>query len=97
MTQSWHAALPGFRYIPVISGDRPDGGRTGCRGLAHEAAPAGFGDLPRHGIYVRGAPPTIEAARECFTCERGLPAEVFHADVFTFAAVPAAQKDATRT
>ncbi|MDR1063769.1 MAG: hypothetical protein LBL48_07545 [Azoarcus sp.] len=96
MTQSWHAALSGFRYIPVISGECPDGGWTGRRGRAHEAAPAGFGDLSRHGIYICGAPPTIEAARECFTCERGLPAEVFHANAFIFAAVPAAKKGATR-
>ncbi|MDR0701668.1 MAG: CDP-6-deoxy-delta-3,4-glucoseen reductase [Azoarcus sp.] len=88
MAQSWHAMLPGLRYIPAISGNQADDGWTGRRGRVHEAVLADFDDLSRHEVYACGAPPMIEAARECFTRERGLPAEAFYADVFTFAAVP---------
>ncbi|MDR1661314.1 MAG: CDP-6-deoxy-delta-3,4-glucoseen reductase [Azoarcus sp.] len=91
MAQSWQTRLPGFRYIPVISGADPDGGWTGRRGLAHEAALADFADLSQHEVYACGSPPMIKAARKNLTRERGLPAEAFYADVFTFASVPAAK------
>jgi CDP-4-dehydro-6-deoxyglucose reductase len=93
VAQSWHAMLPSLRYIPVISGGRPDDGWAGRRGLVHEAVLADFGDLSRYEVYACGSPKMIEAARESFTRERGLPAEAFYADAFTFATVPAAKED----
>jgi CDP-4-dehydro-6-deoxyglucose reductase len=87
MAQSWHAMLPGLRYIPIISGNQAATGWTGRRGRVHEAVLADFDDLSRHEVYACGSPPMIETARECFTRERSLPAGAFHADAFTFAAV----------
>lgn len=91
LAQSWQSALPGFRYIPVVSGACPDNGWTGRRGLAHEAVLADFADLSQHEVYACGAPAMIGAARDSFTLERGLPGDAFHADAFTFAAAAAAK------
>lgn len=88
IAQSWQSALPGFRYIPVISDTRPDDGWMGRRGLAHEAVLADFADLSQYEVYACGAPPMIEAARNSFTCERGLPNNAFYSDAFTFSAKP---------
>ncbi|MDR3087720.1 MAG: CDP-6-deoxy-delta-3,4-glucoseen reductase [Azoarcus sp.] len=88
MAQSWQSVLPGFRYIPVISAPHPGDGWTGRRGLVHEAVLADFADLSGHEVYACGAPPMIEAARDSFMRSRGLPADAFYADAFTFAAVP---------
>ena len=86
MAQSWQSVLPGFHYIPVISDSHPDDGWTGRRGLVHEAVLADFADLSQHEVYICGAPPMIEAARDSFTHTRGLPADAFYSDAFTFAA-----------
>ena len=88
MAQSWQSVLSGFRYIPVISTSHSGDGWTGRRGLVHEAVLADFADLSGHEVYVCGAPPMIEAARDSFTRSRGLPTDAFYADAFTFAAVP---------
>jgi len=91
MAQSWQSMLPNFRYIPVVSETRPDDGWTGRRGLVHEAVLADFADLSQQEVYVCGAPPMIEAARESFTRTRGLPTDAFYFDAFTFATNPAAK------
>jgi CDP-4-dehydro-6-deoxyglucose reductase len=91
MAQSWQSMLPGFRYIPVVSDTRPDDGWTGRRGLVHEAVLADFADLSQHEVYACGAPPMIDAARGSFTRARGLPADAFYSDAFTFAASPVAK------
>ena len=89
--QSWQSMLPGFRYIPVVSDARPEDGWTQRRGLVHEAVLADFADLSRHEVYACGSPPMIETVRDSFMRERNLAAEAFHADAFTFAAVPSAK------
>ncbi|MDR0564880.1 MAG: CDP-6-deoxy-delta-3,4-glucoseen reductase [Azoarcus sp.] len=86
LAQSWQSSLPHFRYIPVISESRQNDGWTGQRGLVHEAVLADFADLSQHEVYACGAPPMIEAARNSFTQQRGLPPEEFFSDAFTFAA-----------
>jgi len=86
MAQSWQSTLPDFRYIPVVSDTRPDDGWTGRQGLVHEAVLTDFADLSQHEVYACGAPPMIEAARDSFTRTRGLPADAFYSDAFTFAA-----------
>ena len=91
MAQSWQSMLPGFRYIPVVSDTRPDDGWTGRRGLVHEAVLADFADLSQYEVYICGAPPMIEAARDSFTRTRGLPADAFYSDAFTFATEPVAK------
>jgi CDP-4-dehydro-6-deoxyglucose reductase len=86
LVRNWQSALPGFRYIPVVSGK--DDNWQGRRGLVHEAVLADFADLSQHEVYVCGAPPMIEAVRNSFTHERGLPADALYADAFTFSTVP---------
>jgi CDP-4-dehydro-6-deoxyglucose reductase len=86
MAQSWQSTLPSFRYIPVVSDIHPDDGWTGRRGLVHETVLADFADLSQHEVYICGAPPMIEAARLDFIHTRGLPADAFYSDAFTFAA-----------
>ena len=81
LARSWEAALPGLRYVPVLS-DEPWEGRVG---LVHEAVLEDFADLSAHEVYACGAPAMIDAARARFCTDRGLPEDAFFADAFTFA------------
>ncbi|MDQ7990625.1 MAG: CDP-6-deoxy-delta-3,4-glucoseen reductase [Candidatus Dactylopiibacterium sp.] len=83
LAHAWQSALPGLRYIPVISDEAPDGwhGRTG---LVHHAVLADLPDLSAHHVYACGSPAMIEAARADFCTRGGLAADNFHADAFTF-------------
>jgi len=91
LAQSWQSGVSGFRYIPVVSDTRPDDGWTGRRGMVHEAVLADYADLSQHEVYVCGAPPMIDAARNAFTRERGLSEDAFFSDAFSFAAAPPAK------
>ena len=81
LARSWEAALPGFRYLPVLSDEAWDG----RQGLVHQAVVDDFADLSGYEAYVCGAPAMVDAARESFSTQRGLPADAFFADAFTFA------------
>ncbi len=81
LARSWGAALPGFRYLPVLSDEAWDG----RQGLVHQAVVDDFTDLSGYEAYVCGAPAMVDAARESFSTQRGLPADAFFADAFTFA------------
>jgi len=89
LARSWEGALPGLRYIPVLSDAQNDEGSDGAwrgrRGLVHQAVLDDFGDLSAHEVYACGAPAMIDAAREDFRKKRGLPEDAFFADAFTFA------------
>lgn len=82
---SWEAALPGLRYIPVIS-DETAADWTGRRGLVHEAVMADLPDLSHHQVYACGAPGMIEIAKKDFSERCQLPLTHFYADAFTFSA-----------
>ena len=84
LARSWEGMLPGFRYLPVLS-DPPAGEAwDGRRGLVHQAVLDDFADLSGHDAYVCGAPVMVDVARHSFTAERGLAADAFFADAFTF-------------
>jgi CDP-4-dehydro-6-deoxyglucose reductase len=84
LPQRWAGEHPHIRYIPVLS-DAPDSDAwDGRRGLVHQAVLEDFADLSRFQVYACGAPAMIEAARRDF-CARGLPAEQFFSDAFTYA------------
>ena len=85
LARSWTDALPGLRYVPVISDGTPDDGWSGRRGLVHEAVLADFDDLSGHEVYACGAPAMIDTARSSLVTQRNLPEDAFFADAFTFA------------
>ncbi|MDK9723577.1 MAG: CDP-6-deoxy-delta-3,4-glucoseen reductase [Sterolibacteriaceae bacterium MAG5] len=84
LPQRWAAAHPHIRYVPVLSEPAAADAWTGRTGLAHQAVLEDHADLSAFQVYACGAPAMIEAAKRDF-CARGLPAEEFFADVFSFA------------
>ena len=86
LARSWEGALPGFRYIPVLSDASASADWSGRRGLVHKAVLDDFTDLSGHEVYACGAPAMIDAARISFCGQRGLREDAFYADAFTFAA-----------
>lgn len=81
LARDWEAALPGLRYVPVLSDEVWDG----RQGLVHQAVLDDFTDLSGHEVYACGAPVMVDAAHSSLCAERGLPEEAFFADAFTFA------------
>ncbi len=88
LARSWEASLPGFRYVPVLSDALPEDGWTGRSGLVHRAVMEDLPDLSAYDVYACGAPAMIEAAREAFTAECGLPESAFFSDAFTYSPDP---------
>lgn len=87
----WAAAHSHVRYVPVLSDATEQDARQGRTGLVHRAVLEDHADLSDYQVYACGAPAMIDAARAEFVV-RGLPAEEFFADAFTFA--PAASAPA---
>jgi len=87
----WAAAHSHVRYVPVLSDATEQDARQGRTGLVHRAVLEDHADLSPYQVYACGAPAMIDAARAEFVV-RGLPAEEFFADAFTFA--PAASAPA---
>lgn len=85
IARSWEQALPGFRYVPVLSEAEGEDGWTGRTGLVHHAVMADLPDLSSHEVYACGAPAMIDAARADLVRECGLAPDAFFADAFTFA------------
>ena len=77
------AAMPGLRYVPVLSEPRAEDDWRGRMGLVHQAVMADLPDLSGHQVYACGAPVMVEAARRDFSDRCGLPPEAFFADSFT--------------
>ena len=88
--ESWAAAHPHVRYVPVLSDAAPEDGWTGRTGLVHRAVLEDFPDISGFQVYACGAPVMIDAARADFTAA-GLPADEFFADSFTFSTDPGSQ------
>ena len=76
-------------FVDPLAFDWPDDAWTGRSGLVHRAVLEDHADLSAYQVYACGAPAMIDAARAEFV-ERGLPAEEFFADAFTFAPVASA-------
>ncbi|CAG1000966.1 partial CDP-4-dehydro-6-deoxyglucose reductase, E3, partial [Rhodocyclaceae bacterium] len=84
LPRHWAAAHPHIRYVPVLSEPAAADAWTGRTGLAHQAVLEDHADLSAFQVYACGSPAMIEAAKRDF-CARGLPAEEFFADAFSFA------------
>jgi CDP-4-dehydro-6-deoxyglucose reductase len=85
LPQQWAAAHPHITYVPVLSEPQPGDNWTGRTGFVHQAVLEDIADLSGHQAYVCGAPVMVEAALRDFTA-RGLPADEFFADIFSYAA-----------
>ena len=83
----WQKQHKNFTFIPVLSDPLPEDQWPGRTGFVHQAVMADFPDLSGYQVYACGGPAMIEAARSEFTESRGLPADQFFADSFTYAAV----------
>ncbi len=80
------AAMPGLRYVPVVSNALPEDAWTGRTGFVHQAVLQDFPDLSGHDVYACGAPIVVESAQRDFVAQAALPPECFFADAFTSAA-----------
>ena len=85
---TWQQRSRNFTYIPVLSDPLPEDDWHGRCGLVHQAVLDDFADLSGYQVYVCGGPAMVDAARRSFSAERGLSAEDFFADSFTYAAQP---------
>jgi CDP-4-dehydro-6-deoxyglucose reductase len=84
LAQQWAEAHAHIEYIPVLSDAPGSDAWTGRTGLVHQAVLDDLADLSAYQVYACGAPGMIDAARNDFSA-RGLPADEFFADAFTFA------------
>lgn len=91
LAQGWVKALPGFKFVPVVSDALPEDTWPGRTGLVHQSVMQDFSDMSGHQVYACGAPIVVESARRDFTSLCGLPAEAFFADSFVSAADSAAK------
>jgi CDP-4-dehydro-6-deoxyglucose reductase len=85
LPQQWAATQPHISYVPVLSEPLPTDNWTGRTGFVHQAVLEDFADLSGYQAYVCGAPVMVEAALRDFVA-RGLPADEFFADIFSYAA-----------
>jgi NAD(P)H-flavin reductase/ferredoxin len=75
----WAQQYPNFRFIPVLSEENNGKDRTG---FVHQAVMEDFPSLAGHEVYACGVPAMINAARQDFVKERGLPSDAFFCDAF---------------
>jgi CDP-4-dehydro-6-deoxyglucose reductase len=83
---TWQRQSGNFTFIPVLSDPAPGDAWPGRTGFVHQAVLDDFSDLSGYQVYACGGPAMIDAARNTFTETRGLPADEFFADSFTYAA-----------
>lgn len=99
----WAQKYPWFSFVPVLSegavpsGDAADGETAGdgasafagCRtGFVHQAVLDDHASLAGHEVYACGSPAMIQAARQAFVDDRGLPRDAFFCDAFVPAVMP---------
>jgi CDP-4-dehydro-6-deoxyglucose reductase len=77
------SAMPGLRYVPVLSEPAAGEAWSGRTGFVHQAVMADWPDLSGHQVYACGVPVMVEAAQRDLVARCGLPADEFYADSFT--------------
>jgi len=80
LPRSWQR--PGFKFVPVLSDPTPQCRWNECTGFVHRQAMRDFPDMSGIQAYACGAPVMVDAARQDFSAQCGLPAEEFYADSF---------------
>ncbi len=83
LPENWAKQSAKLHYIPVLSSPLQEDAWTGRTGLVHQAVLDDFADLSAYQAYCCGAPPMIDIASETFQA-KGLPADEFFADAFSF-------------
>jgi CDP-4-dehydro-6-deoxyglucose reductase len=83
LCQAWTTTLPDFTYVPVVSDALPEDHWTGRTGYVHAAVMQDIPDLSGWQVYACGAPVMVDAARNEYVAQCGLPADEFYADAFT--------------
>jgi len=83
LCQAWTTTMPDFSYVPVVSDALPDDAWTGRTGFVHAAVMQDIPDLSGYQVYACGAPLMVDAARNEYVAQCGLPADEFFADAFT--------------
>jgi CDP-4-dehydro-6-deoxyglucose reductase len=91
LCQAWTTTLPDFTYVPVVSDALPEDNWTGRTGYVHAAVMQDIPDLSGWQVYACGAPVMVDAARNEYVAQCGLPADEFYADAFTTEADLAAE------
>ena len=85
LAKGWAERYPFFRFVPVLSGAKPEDAWTGRCGLVHQAQMADYPDLSGHQVYVCGSPAMVAAVRRDLVGQCRLPEEELFADSFEFA------------
>jgi CDP-4-dehydro-6-deoxyglucose reductase len=84
LPEAWASMHPNFTFIPVLSASAASDAWQGRTGFVHQAVLDDFAELSAHEVYCCGAPVMVDTASATFK-ERGLPADAFFADVFSYA------------
>jgi len=79
LPEKWMGRYSNFHFIPVVSDEATGADRTG---FVHAAVLDDFPSLKNYQVYACGAPAMINAARNDFIQERGLPSDAFYCDAF---------------
>lgn len=80
VVRRWQQRHANFNFVGVLS-DEP-AAVPFRQGLVHEAVLDDFASLTDCQVYACGAPAMVNAARDCFVHQRGLPAAAFFSDAF---------------
>ncbi len=84
LCKRWAEHLPNISYIPVLSEPKPEDNWQGRTGFVHSAVLEDIKDLSGFQAYVCGAPVMVDVAHKAFV-EKGLSADEFFSDAFTYA------------
>lgn len=84
LPEKWQREHDNFKFIPVLSEQKPEHGWQGRTGLVHEAILQDYERLDEYQVYACGSPGMVEASRAPFMA-RGLPEDQYFSDAFTVA------------
>ncbi|MFM1910656.1 MAG: CDP-6-deoxy-L-threo-D-glycero-4-hexulose-3-dehydrase reductase [Pseudomonadota bacterium] len=84
LPKAWESIHPNFKFVPVLSKPLDSDAWQGRTGFVHQAVLDDFADLGGHQVYCCGVPVMVDTALTTFKA-RGLPADEFFSDAFTYA------------
>ncbi len=84
LPKAWANMMSHIKFVPVLSEPLPTDQWQGRVGLVHQAVLDDFEDLSAYQVYCCGAPGMVDIAHQAFQT-KGLPADEFFSDAFTYA------------